>query len=139
MTMTDELYALAAGYDVVIGSLVKLTTIIPSSDVAFAGPAGIAHYDPGLVKIQGDGEVRLVGFAKVTWLEGILTFPQYTYLSANYCNNGLSGPVTIYTTLGGVSYVRMNAIMTLRKPAEMQAQFWYKGASIDFTRLRPAA
>jgi len=140
MTMTDELYALASGYNVPLGSLVKITSIIPGGDEAFAGPAGIAHYDPGLVKINGDGTIRLIGFAKVIWLEGFLTYAQLPYLSTTYCSGGLTGPVTIYTTLGTPTFVRMNALMTLPKPTDLQSRMsWYTKAGIAFTRLKPAS
>lgn len=136
--MADELYALAAGYDVPLISLVRITAISVSGNY-FAGPQAILLYDNGEEKVVTNGLITDEGYPNVVWREGILFYEQYTYLSSTYCNNTRTGPVTIYTTLGGVSYVRRNAIMTLPKPKAMRGKIWYTDADIMFTRLRPAA
>lgn len=136
--MADELYALAAGYDVALISLVRITAISVAGE-KFAGPRAIALYDNGEEKITTDGLVTDEGYPNVTWEFGFLFYEQLTYLSSTYCAGGRSGKVTIYTTLGGVSYVRMNAIMKLSKPKQYRAKLWYEEAAVEFVRLRPAA
>lgn len=128
-------YKIGVGYNVALGSLVDISSITPSGDMPFASPEVLPHFDPGLENVRGDGLTSYSGFQKISWSFGFLTYPQWVYLSSTYCNNSLSGKVTIYTTLATLSFVRMNAILILPKPTSLQAENWYKKASVDFTRL----
>jgi hypothetical protein len=135
----DQQEAIAAGYNVPLLSLVTWASITPTGDsMPLTAPESIPHFNPGLVKFDGDGLIRTLGYGKVTWMQ-LLTYLGWSYLSTTYCNGGLTGKVTIYTPLGGLTYHRMNAIMKLPKPADMQAKNWYGKAPIDFTRLAPSS
>jgi hypothetical protein len=131
---------LAAGFDVALGSLVDITTITPTSDEPFADPKELPLYDDGILKIRGDGLVTTQGFATVVWMFTRATYAQYRWLRTQYCSNGLSGPVTILTRLGGsTSTTRMNAIMVLPKPSEVKSEFRYQQLNVRFTRLKVPA
>ncbi len=131
-------YKIAAGWNVGSGSLVDITTITPVDDEPFAEPKALPLYDDGPTKIYGDGSTGIFGFAAVTWAWTRLTYAQYTYLKTTYCNGGLSGQVTILTTLGSSTFVRMNAWIGLKKPKELRSEYRYQEAEITFTRLAVA-
>ncbi len=138
MTIADQLDAIGAGWNVAEMSLTLLTSISVGGQKVF-GPQVIPHYNPGLIKFKGTGLVKTLGYKSVRWLEGILTYDQWAYFSSTYCDNGLSGKVTVLTNLGTSSYVRLNAIMVLPVPDTMQAKNWYTAAPIMLTRLVPAS
>ncbi len=132
-------YKIAANWNVGSGSLVDITSITPTGDEPFAEPKALPLFDDGLVKIRGDGSTGIYGFAAVTWMWTRLTYAQFSYLRSNYCNGGLSGKVTINTTLGSSTFVRMNAWITLKKPREMRAEYRYQDAEVIFSRLAVAS
>lgn len=138
MTISDQQDAIGVGWDVPLVSLTLLTSISVNGRKLF-GPAVIAHYDPGIIKIQGDGQVKTLGYKSVKWTFGVLLYDQWAYLSSTYCSGGLSGKVTVLTNLGTATYTRLNAIMILPVPDKMQATNWYKNAPVELTRLAPAA
>lgn len=137
--MSYESYKIAAGYNVGSGSLVNIESITPTNDEPFAAPKALPLYDDGLPAVRGDGLITLRGFAAVTWQFGRLTFGQYSYLKSTYCGGGLSGLVTINTTLGGSTYSRMNAVMVLKKPKELHSEYRYTEAEVEFTKLEAAS
>jgi hypothetical protein len=140
VTLSSQQDAIGVGWDVAQDSLTLLTSILPTGDsMKLVGPEVVPHFNPGLIKITGNGFVKTTGYKSVKWVEGILTYLGYAYLSATYCNNGLSGPVTVYTNLGTPTYVRVNAIMILDAPDSYQAENWYKRAPVHITRIRPAS
>jgi hypothetical protein len=133
----SDLYALAAGYNVAQGSLALITSITPGGDEAFSMPLVWPLYNPGETKARLSGTLYSSGYASIEWRFGRLTFLQWDYLSSTYCSGGLSGLVTVYTTLNNKStYVRRNAIMTLKKPNELTSEgYWYTRAPVLFTKL----
>lgn len=140
MTATAESYSIASGWDVALGSLVNVENITPTNDVPFDPPKGIPGYEEGNKKVRGDGLILTQGYANVTWHWTRLTYAQYAYLKSTYCSGGLSGQVTIYTTLGSASYSRMNAIMFLPMAKELRGEYGrYLEVDILFTHLKPAA
>ena len=138
MTISDQQDKIGVGWDVALVDLVLLTSIVVTGQ-RFVGPQVIAHYNPGLIKFRGTGTVKTLGYKSIKWLEGILTYDQWAYLSSTYCSNGISGLVTVYTNLGTSSYVRLNGIMVLPVPDTMQAKNWYTSAPVTIGRLQPAA
>lgn len=130
--------AIAAGWNVALGSLVTLTSITPAGDEAFGGVESTPLYDPGIVKIDGNGNVFLQGYATAKWKLTRLTYLQWYYAYVNWGINSMSGPVTIYTPLWSQNgtYTRMNAILTLPKPPDMRHQYRYTEAEFTFTRLK---
>jgi hypothetical protein len=138
MTIADQQDAIGVGWNVPLISLTLFTSILPTSDsMRFVGPEVTRHYNPGLIKITGTGKVKTLGYPSTKWLEGILTYLGYAYLSTTYCSGGLSGYVTVYTTLGTPTYVRRNAILILDAPDSYQGVNWYKTAPVHITRIQP--
>lgn len=134
--------SIAAGWNVSLGSLVNIATITPAGDEQFAPPKSLPLYDDGLVKIDGDGNIKLLGYASTSWMFTRLTYAQYWYLKNTYCSGGLSGPVTILTSVAGnvtTTWTRLNAIMILKKPKEQRSEYRYQDVEVLFTRLRTAS
>lgn len=135
-----ETYLIGAGYDVPQDELVDITSIDPDSlGDPFAAPKVTPLYDAGAVEQDLEVGLMTVSFASVTWKFTRLSYAQYSYLSSTYCGGGLSGEVTIYTTLGGDDYTRMNAIMHLKKQIEIKSEYRYQEAEVKFMKLRTAA
>lgn len=135
-----ETYLIGVGHNVPQINLVNITSIDPGSmGDPFASPKALPLYDPGSVEQDLEVGLMTVGFAGVTWKFTRLSYAQYTYLSSTYCNNGLSGDVTIYTTLGTDTYYRMNAKMHLKKPIEIRSEYRYQEAEVKFVKLWTAA
>jgi hypothetical protein len=136
----SETYLIGVGYNVSQGSLVNIMSIDPCScDDPFASPKALPLYDDGSVEQDLEVGLMAVSFASVVWKFTRLSYDQYEYLKTTYCNGGLSGEVTIYTTLGGVAYYRRNAIMHLKKPIEIRSEYRYQEAEVKFMKLRTAA
>lgn len=130
-------YKIAAGFNVALGSMTDITTIVPSGDEAFADPKVLPMYEDGIVKIRGDGLVTIQGFAAQIWFWTRLTYKQYDYLRQTYCSGGLSGQVTVLVNVGGsASLTRMNAVLILNMPKDIKSEFRYQDAMATFTRLK---
>ncbi len=130
-------YRIAAGWNVVLGSLVNIESILPNGDTyRFRAPQAYGLYNVGQNRIRGDGLVYVAGYASVTWRFGVMTRLQYEYLRTTYCNGGFSGKVTILTTLGSSAYSRMNASMILPTPAGTDGAFYgFRNYDVFMTRL----
>lgn len=128
-------YQLAVGNNNAAG-LVNIQTITPAGDRAFWPPDAFSSYDPGTFRIRGDGTVTLAGFASTTWVFGVLTRAQLTYLSDTYCSGGWSGLVTVRTRIGRTTYANYNAVLTLTKPRDSQRRFTkFLDYRVEFTRM----
>lgn len=130
-------HRIGAGHSVALASLVNIETIKPSNDRrAFYAPKVYGTHNPGVYRIHTDGTLYLAGYPSITWLFDVLTRRQYEYLKDTYCASGFSGKVTVYTTLGDLTYARYNAIMRLPKPAEIDGQFYaFKKFPVLLTRM----
>jgi len=129
-------YSLAAGLNVALGGLLPIASItVGGDDQPFATPKGIPEYLDGDVEYDLDSHISVAGFASVTWLFGFMYFSQYAYLKTTYCAGGLSGDVTILTTLGSSTFTRKNAVMTLKRPKDQRSKIWYTDVEVVFTRL----
>lgn len=130
-------YRIAAGWNVALGSLVNIESILPGGDLyRFKAPQAYGFYNAGQQRIRGDGMQYLAGFASVSWHWGVLTRPQFEYLRTTYCNGAFSGKVTIYTTLGSSSYSRMNAVMIVPSPAGLDgALYAFRDFNVQMIRL----
>lgn len=122
-------FRIAAHYNQPLGSLVNIETIVPTGDKAFYPPVSYGEYDPGVMKIRGNGRLYLSGYAATAWVwtgnpGGRFTPAQDQYLSDTYCGGGRDGTITAYTPLDekGV-YRRVNAVMTLPKLPEAGRNF----------------
>jgi len=138
MAISDQLDAIGVGWNVAQMSLTLLTSISVGGQKIF-GPKVIPQYNPGLIKFKGTGLVKTIGYKSVKWMFGVLYYDQWAYFSSTYCDNGLSGKVTVYTNLGTSTYVRLNGIMVLPSPDTMQSNNWYVKAPVMITRLQPAS
>ncbi len=129
-------YRIAAGYNVSIGSLVNIETIKPTNDQYFHAPQSIGFYDPGQPNVRGDHLYAFNGFASAPWFWAAMTRAQLAYIRTTYCNGGWSGPVTIYTTTGDITYARYNADMLVSLYNVMDGKFYApKGVLLNMTGL----
>lgn len=136
--MNDQQEAIAAGWNVSLGSLIPIASITPSSDEAFAPPKSTGLYNPGKAIPSGDGNMFLQGYASIGWMFTRLTWLQYYYASTTWCSGGLSGPVTILVPLNSQNgtYTRRNAILVLPAPKDLRSEYRYQEATFMFTRLK---
>lgn len=137
--MSDQ-YALAAGHDVPLVSLVRVTALSIPGAQALGDPKALPKWDDGEIKTRLNDAIDPIGYSAVTWEFGILLYEQYSYLRTTYCSGGLSGEVTIYTTVkGSTTYTRYNATMKLKPPSAMNGDNWFKPGEVTFTKLQVAA
>lgn len=136
--LNSQQESILAGWNQPLVNLIRISSIIPSGDEYFADPKSVGLYNLGMAHIDGDGNVKLLGYAMAPWMFTRLTWLQWAYASATWCNNGLSGPVTILTPLNSNNgtYTRLNATLILPNPSEMRSQYRYTEATFRFTRLR---
>ncbi len=134
----SEGYRIQSGYDQPFGNLIDIETISVSGEL-FPGPKAIATYDQGNIKFRLNRRTFLQGDPNVTWQFGFMFYEQFSYLNSTYCAGTFSGLVTIYTTTGGVSFSRLNAIMILPKQVELSSVIWYKDVKVHFLTQGAAA
>ncbi len=134
MTYYED-YRIATGFNVALGSLTNIEGITPPGDEPFAAPKALPLYDQGKIAVRLNGLQFTRGYPNVQWFFSRMTYVQLAYLASTYCSGGLSGQVTIYTTLGAAAYSRMNAVINLPKPATLRSQYRYTDVAITFTRL----
>lgn len=129
-------FQIAAGYNNAVG-LVNIESITPSTDWrAFTVPDGFASYSPGERKTRPDGIDYTRGYPTVTWNFAGITRKQYIYLRDTYCNDGLSGKVTIRTLKEDNTYANFNAVMHVPQLPELTRRLGsYEDCDIRFTRL----
>lgn len=129
-------FQLAAGYNNAAG-LANIENITPSGDYrAFTVPDGFASYSPGQSKQRADGLVYTTGYPTVTWRFGGLTRKQYIYLRDTYCNDGLSGKVTVRTLKEDGTYGNFNAVMIVPQLPELSRRLGaYEDCDIRFIRM----
>lgn len=130
-------YRIAAGSNVALNSLTKITTIKPTGDTYyFYSPIAIGYFDPGKPNVRGDGLLSFNGYSSVTWVFRVMTRLQLDYARTTWCNGGWSGPVTIYSTTGGIAYARYNAVLILSLPAQFDGSFYAnKNVKMVMTQL----
>ena len=139
MSDTTQQESIAVGWNVALVSLTLWTSIHPSGEEYLAAVKSMPLYDDGLPKVRGDGSIGDVGYATITWLAGFDSYAQYAYIRSTYCSYGRTGPVTIYTPLyGGLTYYRMNAVIEVPTPKQIQSDsvYWYKQVPITFHQLK---
>lgn len=137
-----EDYRIGVGHDVAIGTDLKnIESITPTGDEPFSAPKAFPLYDDGQIKMKLNRLVYASGFPSITWQFSRLTYLQYLYLRNTYCSGGLSGFVTIYTTLGTslTNYSRMNASMVLKKMNEIKSEYRFQECPVLFVGLEAAA
>lgn len=133
--MPFQQYAIAAGHNVALNMLTNIETILVDG-VYFALVKGRGSFSQGNRLYDGSGGDYFDGYSVTTWLLDVLTYPRLDYLRTTYCAGAWDGPVTIYTTLGGDTYYRRNAIMKLELPNNVDGQFFaIKRYPILMTRL----
>lgn len=134
-----EHYSIAAGYNVVLGSLVNIESIVATGDRdPFYGPQAYGHATPGARRGRLTGVGYRAGFAKVVWHLPVATFNQYEYLRDTILAGVLSGPTTIYSTVGKLSYARYNAVLDIPATEEQPGSDFFafkQGLDLTFTRL----
>lgn len=135
-----EQYAIGSGYNVAQNNLTRFESLTAGGKY-FVLVKGRGGFIQGERKAEGNGLGYFEGYSLTTWTLDVLTYAQLDYLRTTYCNGGWDGLVTIYTTLGGLSFVRRNAVMKLEQPANVDGKFMaIKNYPILMTRLtEPAA
>lgn len=139
-----QLYAIAPGSNVALVSLVNLETITATNDTRpFGAVQAIWSYSPGAAKVRLDSLGHRAGFPAVGWLHPAQTRLQYDYSLATWTpivsstGDGFSGLVTIYTTLGGLTYYRCNATLFIPAMVETPDSHWYADKQVlwQFTHI----
>lgn len=130
-------YRIGAGHNLPLGSLTNIEDITPPSDVSFYAPDSLGFYDPGQMRVRGDGSFMIAGFPKTEWRWRSITRAQVRYLQETYCGGGYSGTVTIYTTTDDeATYTRHNSTMLLPKLPDSGKNFTrYTNYVVRHTRL----
>lgn len=129
-------YRIAANNNVALNSLVNIESITPTSDIPFFAPSAYFHSTPGTRRARLNGQGYRAGFPAVDWVFGAMTQRQYDYLISNFCTTGAySGPVTIYTKVGRLSYARYNAVIDVPETEGSGEYYAFKAIRIRFTRL----
>lgn len=133
-------YLIGAGHNVALVSLVNIESIVATGDGyrKFYAPQAIPHAAMGTRRGKLNGVGYRSGFYNVDWVFSVLTRNQYDYLSSTYCNSGLEGVVTIYTTVGKQTYARYNASIDLPPMDQIQNAFFAPHpVPVHFTHLVP--
>lgn len=135
--MAIESYAIAAGSNVALGSLINIETVTPAGDTYhFFAPKAIGYYDPGQPNIRGDGLMSFNGFPSVIWFFDVVTRKQLAYARTTWANGGWSGLVTIFSTAGDSVYARYNANLLISLYNVMDGKFYAnKGMQMAMTGL----
>lgn len=129
-------YAIAAGNNNAAG-LVNFELITPSGEPRFLAPQNFGHFDPGAIRIRGNGTMYLAGFGSTSWVIEAITKGQFNYLQDTYCGSSYSGLVTIRTrTDQADTYSNFNAVMRLPKLGDMRkVTSGFADCRIRFDRL----
>ena len=118
-------YQLAAGNNNA-AALSPIEYILATYDTARPGfpaipPRAWGRYDPGTIKVRGNGLLFFAGFATAEWPLGFITRVQARGLMVNYASSGYSGLVTVKTrTDNAASYANYNAVMILPKLSDLR-------------------
>lgn len=131
------LYAIAPLWNVALASLTNFESLSISGEPALKVGGMYGTYDPGVMRIRGDGTLYLAGYPSCALPFPGITRGQVRYLSVTFCNNGYSGKVTIYTRLDDpATYARYNAVMRLPKLSESQKRWSsFQDYIVRFDRL----
>lgn len=129
-------FQLAVGYNNA-ANLTNIESITPSGDYrAFTVPDGFASYSPGQTKQRPDGIIYTSGYPTTTWRFGGMTRKQYIYLRDTYCNDGLSGKVTVRTLKEDGTYSNFNAVMIVPQLPELSRRgAAYEDVDVRFVRM----
>lgn len=96
----------------------------------------LGAWDPGVVRMRGDGTEGTYGFKRPTWLADVMGLAQYNYIQATYTPGGIgmSAKLTIRTRNGQDVFANFNAILYLPKKSELQRR-WdaYRDAPLVFS------
>lgn len=137
----QTLYAWAPGYDVALGSLIRITSVTASGDQKpFPAPQCQGFFDPGDRSAITNGLDFFSGYNSTALYFAALTWNQYAYIYNTILSGAFSGPVTLFLRLGFDAYTRKNAVLHLPTQVETDAKFYSpKKVTCPVTRLRNAA
>lgn len=137
-----EEYQIALGYDNVPG-LTPLEEIIPLGDVPFMPVSAYGGFDPGVLKILGDGLDYYSGFPSQRWIIAVVTVEQdYHIRDQIFGNSGVwSGLVTFRTDLiREGEWGNYNAVLSIGKPTVWRIRRIYiPDYTMLFRRIRPVS
>ncbi len=130
-------YAIAAGWNNT-ALLKTIESITPPSDRPFYPVNGYSSFNPGAIRIRGDGSIYLAGYPSCGWRFSAMTRKQYQYLMSTYTvgGNSYSGKVTIRTRKDDGTFANYNAVLLLPILPEVQRVLkLYRDVEIRFSRL----
>lgn len=133
-------FRIAAGWDVALGSLTNVETIVTSDHRHFYPPDVYPGYDDGHENVRGDEMVAYNGFPLLPWRFSIFYSIQRYYLYHTINGDSNTGKVTIYTLTnkGDTTYTRGNAIMYLPPLAQAQKNYTMVGPyTVTMRGFRP--
>lgn len=138
MTLYYPDYRIAPGYNNE-DDLVALESIIPLGDRQFYPVNAYGGYDPGVIKVRGDGPIFHSGFPAQAWRISIVTTDQDYYIRSTIFGDAAvwSGPVTVRSDFlrPGV-FIVCNAILIISKPTDWQIRHRFiSNYLMQYTRL----
>lgn len=135
--MATNRYALAAGHDNA-GGLVFIQNLVSFEGEGFAEPRIYGSYDPGTIKIRGDGMLHFSGFGMTAWQHDFITWEKDFYLRATFANGGYSGPVTLKTRADDpYVFPVFNAVVHFPKLSELRSKFGiFEDYVVKYTRMK---
>jgi hypothetical protein len=118
-------FAIAAGWNVALGSLTNVENLVTSDHRHFYPPDVFPGYDDGHENVRGDEMVSFNGFPGVPWRFSLFYSIQRYYLYHTINSDSNTGKVTINTLInkGDSSYTRGNAIMYLPPLSQSQKNY----------------
>lgn len=125
-----DLHGIVAGHD---GTPVPFTEIVTDDGHYFDPPETAGTYSEGEPAQRGDGSLTLEGMESIEFTWDYWEFPEFRrFLSNNYCDGGLSGPVTVdVSTEDDETLYRFNGMLHLPPPNRVERDRetgWYKNA-----------
>ncbi len=121
----QNLYAVAANYNVAQNSLTRWTSIKANGDVnPFPAPQCLGFFDIGSRYIRADASAGFNGYQMTSLFWAALTWNQYWYIYTTILGNAYSGFTTQYIRVGFDAFVRCNAVMHLPKQVETDGKFF---------------
>lgn len=130
MTSPRYSYSLAVGYNLPLGSLTNVETILDYNGKNLYPPQSFGSYLPGAPVIRLSGLEYERGFATLDWLwtgnggKGIMTYAGARKLRTDYFGGNWSGTLSINSKdLIETSYTLYNAIGIMSKFPESEPNF----------------
>jgi hypothetical protein len=130
-------YQIAVGNNNAAG-LALVESLVPSGNIAVAGPAANGYRNPGVTRIRANGLSTQSGYLSQLWRMVFLTYEQYNYLKTTYCGGGYSGLVTVRTHFTNQAYANYNAVLIMPYESDLAQSnvgWGYQGVELLLSRM----